>query len=84
MSYGPGLNLFGPWLAVLAPIFIIVVLWTILWQGLALWHSARRGEWIWFVVFLFIHTAGILEIIYLFLVAKLKFNELLGKREHHQ
>lgn len=84
MWYGQnwGMPMFGPWLPVVAPLFVLLALWAIAWQGLALWHSARRGEWIWFVIFLLIHTAGILEIIYLFAIAKLKFSELFGKTEH--
>jgi len=32
---------------------------------LALWRSARRGQSIWFWIFIFVNTLGILEIIYL-------------------
>ena len=38
--------------------------------GFALWHAAKRKEYWWFVTFLFIHTAGILDAIYLIWVAK--------------
>src|SRR2546430_1045702 len=34
--------------AILAPFIILVVLWTLVWKGLALWHAARRGEHWWF------------------------------------
>jgi hypothetical protein len=34
---------------------------------------------LWFFIFLFVHTLGILEIIYLFGVLKLKFSELLRR-----
>lgn len=68
--------------AVLAPLVIIFVLWSIVWKGLALWHAARRGEPLWFIVLLLINTLGILEIIYLFFVAKLKMNELFSKHDH--
>ena len=63
------------------PLFLVVVLWTIFWKGLALWHSARRGQSRWFVVLLFLNTLGILEIIYLFAVAKLKFDELFSGKK---
>jgi hypothetical protein len=60
---------FGPLGATLGAGFVLValilVLWEIFWKGLALWHAAREGQWVWFVVFLVVHTAGILEIIYL-------------------
>ncbi len=66
----------------LVPFLIIFVLWTIVWKGLALWHSARRGQGWWFAIMLVVNTLGILEIIYLFFVAKLSFNELFSKNSH--
>ena len=51
-------------------------------EGLALWHAARRGQPWWFVILLVVNTVGILEIIYLFAVAKLKVNELFTKHDH--
>jgi len=78
MPYGaPGI------FAAMAPLFIIFILWSVVWKGLALWHSARRGEPLWFVALLVVNTLGILEIIYLFLVAKLKMNELFSKPNNH-
>ena len=61
------------------PFLVVVLLWSILWKGLALWHSARRADSIWFVIFLFVNTIGILEIVYLFVFAKKKFGNLFGK-----
>ena len=69
--------------AVLLPFIFAIVLWSVFWKGLALWHAARRGEPAWFVAILLINTLGILEIIYLFSFAKLKVSELFGKHEHH-
>lgn len=59
-----GLNLLS-W-AVFAPLAI----WTLIWKGLALWRAARRGESAWFIVLMILNTAGILEIIYYFGIAK--------------
>lgn len=77
----------SPWLlaglALVAPFIILLIAWSIFWKGLALWHSARRGQYWWFIIMLLINTAGILEIIYLFAVAKLRFNELFSTKEHH-
>lgn len=56
-------NLSTPWV-------VLVLLWSLVWKGLALWRAARRGETAWYVVLLIINTIGILEIIYYFLVAK--------------
>lgn len=50
---------------------VLLMIWSVIWKGLALWHSARRGEKVWFGVLLVINTAGILEILYLLLRAKI-------------
>ncbi|PIS14300.1 hypothetical protein COT64_03435 [Candidatus Shapirobacteria bacterium CG09_land_8_20_14_0_10_39_12] len=47
--------------------------WIVVWKGLALWKSAQKGQKPWFVAILVINTLGLLEIIYLFLVPRLKF-----------
>lgn len=60
-------------------LLVLVGLWVVFWKALALWHAARRGEHVWFVVLLFVNTVGILEIFYLFSVAKLKTNQLFKK-----
>ena len=52
-------------------IFIALYVWTIVWKGLALWRAAQLKQKIWFVIFMLpINTLGVLEIIYLFLIAK--------------
>jgi methionyl-tRNA synthetase len=58
---------------------MLIVIWSLFWKGLALWHSGRRGQAWWFVIMLVVNTLGILEIIYLFVVCKLKFSELFKK-----
>ena len=57
----------------------LLALWSLFWKGLALWHSAKKGQNLWFVLMLVLNTAGILEIIYLFGVLKLKFDDLFKK-----
>jgi len=56
--------------------FLLLMIWSIFWKGLALWHSARNKEPLWFIALFFLNTAGILELIYLFGVAKIKFDAL--------
>ena len=68
--------------AVFAPILIVMVLWSVVWKGLALWHAGRRGEPWWFAIMLVVNTLGILEIIYLFGIAKLKVGELFSYKDH--
>lgn len=50
---------------------VFLTIWSFVWTGIALWHAARRQEKWWFIFFLFVHTAGILEIAYLVFVARL-------------
>jgi hypothetical protein len=73
MGWGTGLP------SLFAGGFIIFLLWSLFWKGLALWHSAQKKQPWWFVILLVVNTLGILEIIYLFAVAKLKFSELFSK-----
>lgn len=73
-GYGWGMG--APfWMLSFLPVLLI---WGLFWKGLALWHSAKRGEVWWFVAVLLVNTLGLLEIVYLFLFAKLKLGELFG------
>lgn len=49
----------------------IVVLWSVAWMGVAMWKSAKKNHLIWFVIFLLVHTLGILEILYIFVFSKM-------------
>ena len=46
-------------------IWILIVIWTLVWKGVALWRAARAGQTGWFVAFLVVPTVGLLEIAYL-------------------
>jgi hypothetical protein len=69
-----------PGLHALAPALPFLILWEGFWKGLALWHSGRRGQSVWFVILIVVNTIGILPIIYLFAVAHLKVSELFSKK----
>ncbi len=49
---------------------ILLIAWTLAWKGWALWKAARLNHRVWFIVLLLVSTLGILEIIYIFAVAK--------------
>ena len=53
-------------------LIIVLSLWSLPWKGIALWKAARRDETVWYVILLVLNTVGILEIIYIFAVAKQK------------
>lgn len=61
------------------PLFIVLVVWSLIWKGLALWHASRKGQPWWFVALLVINTFGLLEIVYLFAVLKIKPSKLFKK-----
>jgi hypothetical protein len=63
-------NILAGWAGV-NPLFILLaIIWTLVWKGFALWRAAELKQKYWFIAILLINTLGILEIIYLFLVAK--------------
>ena len=49
---------------------LALVIWTMVWKGLALWAAAKNTHKIWFIVMLVVNTLGILEIIYFFFFRK--------------
>jgi hypothetical protein len=67
------------WLIWLPFIIIALAIWSVFWKGLALWHSARRAQPWWFGFMLILNTLGLLEIIYIFGVAKVKADKLFSK-----
>jgi len=60
MSFGAGFS----------AIFILLIAWSLVWKGMALWKSARHAHKVWFVVLLVTNTAGILDILYLYVFSK--------------
>lgn len=53
-------------------ILILIIIWTLFWKGLALWHAVKRGERRWFVAILILNTFSVLELVYLFFIVKIK------------
>ena len=42
-----------------------LIIWTVIWKGIALWKSGRNNQLTWFIFLLVLNTAGILPILYL-------------------
>jgi hypothetical protein len=61
MGFGGGMSVLG---------LSLLIIWSLVWKGLALWKAAREGSKPWFVVLLLLNTAGILEILYLYVFSK--------------
>jgi Family of unknown function (DUF5652) len=60
---------YSPYAAIFTGAFVtivfVVLLWTLVLKGVALWFAARGGQKRWFIALLVINTGGILEIVYL-------------------
>jgi methionyl-tRNA synthetase len=51
-------------------VLFIVVLWSLVWKGMALWKAARQENKVWFVVLLLVNIVGILDILYLYVFSR--------------
>jgi hypothetical protein len=51
-------------------IFLIIMLWVLPWKAWALWTAAKNNHRGWFIALILINSIAILDIIYLFGVAK--------------
>lgn len=49
----------------------VIIIWIIVWKLLALWKSARNNHVAWFIILAIFNTVGILEILYIYVFAKL-------------
>jgi hypothetical protein len=57
-------------------ILLILALWTIPWKIYAVWLAVKRDQKKWFVALLILNTVSILEIFYIFKVAKKTWEEV--------
>lgn len=48
----------------------VLIVWSLIWKGLALWKAARRGDTAWYVLLLILNTIGIVEIFYIIFFSK--------------
>jgi hypothetical protein len=47
-----------------------ILIWSVVWKGFALWRSAGLRQKYWFIVILVINTLGLLDIFYIFVIAR--------------
>lgn len=57
-------------------ILILLFIWSAVWKGIALWKSARLNHLGWFIAFMIVNTAGILEILYIYIFSKPKTDNI--------
>ena len=55
---------------------IILVLWVLPWKGYSLWTTVKRAHKGWFVALLILNTFSILDIIYIFFIAKKSWQDV--------
>ncbi|MBN2096495.1 hypothetical protein JW752_03810 [Candidatus Peregrinibacteria bacterium] len=44
---------------------IPLIIWSLIWKGIALWKCGRNNQLYWFIALLLLNTVGLLEIVYL-------------------
>ena len=64
------INMLAEWAEANPLLVALAMTWALVWKGFALWRSAELRQRYWFIAILVVNTFGVLEIIYLFLVAK--------------
>ena len=60
----------------------ILVIWSLVWKGIALWKAAQQEDKAWFIVLLILNTVGILDIFYIYVFAKR--NEKIEPENKHE
>lgn len=50
----------------------VILIWTLIWKGWALWKAAGKKDKIWFVILFVFNTIGIIEILYIFIFSKME------------
>lgn len=57
---------------------IISMFWVLPWKGYALWTASKRNNNLWFIALLILNTFAILEIFYIFYIAKKNPKDLIN------
>ena len=70
------LNGSGVWL------LILTIVWVLPWKGYALWTAARRGNKWWFVALIILNTVALLDIFYIFYIAKKTPKDIINAFKH--
>lgn len=61
-------------LLVSSPWIYLLIVWDMVWRGIALWKSGRNNHLIWFVFLFIVNSMGILPIVYLLIHSKKRKN----------
>ena len=63
---------------IFAVLIVVLLVWLLAWKGVALWKAARLHQKKWFIALLVLNTLGLLEIIYIFAIARKKEKQEMG------
>ncbi len=55
---------------IILPLFSLLLVWTLVWKAIAVWHAAGRKDKKWFIALFIFNTVGILDLIYLFRILR--------------
>jgi len=61
-----------PFLAGIMWLIPLLVVWEMVWKGVALWRAGRNAHMVWFIALFIVNTVGILPIIYIFAFSRKK------------
>jgi len=56
-------------------VLIMLIVWELVWKGIALWKASKNNSKPWFIALLAINTVGILPIVYIFYFSKKTNNQ---------
>lgn len=56
--------------------FVLIVIWVLFWKGYAVWTAARMGHKRWFIALIVLNTFSILDIFYVFQIAKKNISDI--------
>ena len=59
-----------PFIVAFLPSLLVLIFWSLIWKGWALWIAARNGHKWWFIALLLVNSLAILEIIYIFAIGR--------------
>jgi hypothetical protein len=57
-------------------IFFLIMLWVLPWKAWALWTAAKNNHRWWFIALILVNSIAILDIVYLFVVAKKRWADV--------
>ncbi len=62
-------------------VIVLLIAWVLPWKGYSLWVAANKKHKVWFILLLILNTFAVLEIIYIFYIAKISPKEIFSKKK---